>query len=307
MKRPGAARLEPGLSLGGLSRKRALEWSLVLTARGVEHSLERNWRGYYLKLEAGAYDLAQQEIAAYLKENRVQSFALKPGDPLRNFASTLWTLGGLSVLFSMLGSRARTLGFPVDWQALGMGDAAAILNGQYWRLCTALTLHADPAHLFSNLGVGAVLMLYVCSQTGGGAGWLLVLLSGIAGNFCKVWFEGSGPHFLGASTAVFGAVGLLGGMRCVLHATGFTPRRFLPLAAALMFLAFMGSGDEGSGNARIDLAGHFFGFCAGSLLGLGAGLYLKRFGPPKAWLNLGLGLLAWLILILSWAVALSFA
>ena len=92
----------------------------------------------------------------------------------------------------------------------------------------------------------------------------------------------SGAHdSVGASTAVFGAVGLLGG----LGATGRLQVRFrrrnawVPVAATLGILAMLGTAGE-----RVDLWAHGFGLAAGVGLGLVAGRVMpERPGPLAQW------------------------
>ena len=120
----------------------------------------------------------------------------------------------------------------------------------------------------------------MCRETGLGLGFALTLAAGVVGNVLKVLIQGPGMHFLGASTAVFGALGALGGARLADRWPALTFRRSAPAGAALMLLAMLGAGGE-DGQA-VDLAGHLFGFASGAAMGLAAGFWVERRGRPGA-------------------------
>jgi membrane associated rhomboid family serine protease len=62
----------------------------------------------------------------------------------------------------------------LDFVRLGAGDTGAMLfSGQWWRAITALTLHADVAHLAGNVVVGGLFMAFLCREAGVGAGFFL--------------------------------------------------------------------------------------------------------------------------------------
>jgi hypothetical protein len=53
----------------GLSEKRAREWSLVLSARGVAHRLFREGESWRVGVPARLAEQAVNEIRAYVREN----------------------------------------------------------------------------------------------------------------------------------------------------------------------------------------------------------------------------------------------
>jgi rhomboid protease GluP len=186
-------------------------------------------------------------------------------------------------------------------EALRAGGASgeAIFRGEFWRVVTALTLHADAAHLLGNIFAGILFASQLFPCTGPGAGWLLILASGAAGNLLSAAGRSGDPAIsIGASTAVFGALGLLVGIRLIhqfrLHRFRWPRRLWMPLAAGAALLALMGTG-----GARTDLTAHFFGFASGCVLGAataGFGLDEKAAAKPPFvfWLPaLGLIAAAW--------------
>src|ERR1019366_137850 len=55
---------------------------------------------------------------------------------------------------------------------LGMWDGAVLGHGEWWRLFTAVWLHADPAHLALNAVFGLVLLGLAMGAYGAGVGLL---------------------------------------------------------------------------------------------------------------------------------------
>ncbi len=164
-------------------------------------------------------------------------------------------------------------------KAVGMNDAQAVTEqGQLWRCFTALLLHADIGHLAGNLVSGACLIWLVVQIFGNRLGWPLVILSGVIGNaVCALLYAPEPYRSLGASTAIFGALGLLVGHAL---AVGFNPggwkrlrSRLVPLAAGLTVLVLTGTSGE-----RTDIMAHLAGFAAGVVLGLLAHL-IRRPAP----------------------------
>ena len=64
----------------------------------------------------------------------------------------------------------------------------------------------------SNAIFGALFMAAALRVLGPGLGGLMVLASGAVGNLANAFLYGSAHSSVGASTAIFGAVGLLGGL-----------------------------------------------------------------------------------------------
>lgn len=167
----------------------------------------------------------------------------------------------------------------IDWQARGVWNAALIRKGEYWRCLTALTLHGDYAHLLGNLFWGCMLLTIAASEFGNGAALLMMLAAGCLGNALNAWLLPLAQYqALGASTMVFGLLGMLAGastlkiQRRRLAGRGILQqfRLWLPLLAGFAMLSLTGTA-PGS-----DLAGHFNGFLCGILLGV-----LKNLRPQK--------------------------
>ncbi len=282
----------------------AKQWALTLSARGIPHVRRRSGQGFALFVPKRRADEAVEEIRSFLSENSedpvVSPVPRKPG----NAGTVFWSLGAAGAFLAYLGSDSYFYGHRIDWTRIGSGDSTAMLAGAWELAVTALTLHADPPHLIGNLAVGGLFLLLLCRETGVGLGFFLTLAAGALGNWLKVELQGPGQHFLGASTAVFGALGVLGGLRSCMGFAGASWKRALPAGAGLMLLAMLGSAEEGE---RIDLVGHICGFGAGLVLGLLTGIIRRKDREMRR--TEGLAGVLWgsaavLLVLVSWAAAL---
>jgi membrane associated rhomboid family serine protease len=172
--------------------------------------------------------------------------------------------------------------------------------GEWWRAWTALTLHLDGPHLAANLVAGVWFGYLAAAQMGGGTAWLLTVTGAGVANLIEGLLGPADHHSVGASTAVFAA---LGAMAAFSWRERFaTPqrwaRRWGPLIAGVVLLGWTGSAGEGT-----DVVAHVTGFAVGALLGATAALprlrgLLRRVPQWAA----GLAALGWLAL--AWWCAL---
>lgn len=282
---------------------RAREWDLILTSRGIPHAIRRQGDGYRLFVPRRRAEEALTELTAYAAERQGIVLPDPAAMPLRPqvWPTVLAVMGLITGAWGFLLGEKLFFGRRVAWKALGAGDSTAMLAGQWYRAVTALNLHADPAHLLGNAASGALFLALLCRETGVGLGFALAVAAGAGGNVLKVLIQGPGMHFLGASTAVFGALGVLGGVRLVSRWPPLTFRRSAPAAAALMLLAMLGAGGEDGG--AVDLAGHLFGFLTGAGFGLATGFWLARRDRPGAAAQILWGALALGLAVAAWVAA----
>lgn len=280
------------------SRRRVDEWALVLASEGLAPVVWRGAAGFVVGAAPEDADRARDVLDAYERENRT---ALLSGDWTEPFAGpallpvALGVFGILLGFFYVTGPRDAA----VRWFERGSADAEAILLGEAWRAVTSLTLHADLGHVMANSIVGVLFLTAVCRELGPGLGCALVLLAGAGGNLANALLHGSLHDSVGASTAVFGAVGLLGGLgvgrRRRKGARG--RRAWVSVAAALGLLAMLGTAGE-----RVDLWAHLFGLAVGGLLGVPLGFAAQR--RPASRLQWLLGGAALATLLVCWDLAL---
>ena len=284
------------------SKGRAQLWALVLDARFVSCRLEHDAGGWCLLVPASHLDKACEELRLYEEENRNWPPAAPPAHPLAE--NTLATLSVLVLLATFHNLTQLDVTLPAfsqpDWVALGNAQAANILDGQWWRLVTALTLHADSLHLASNLAIGGIFVIFLCRELGSGLAWSLLLGAGALGNLANAYAQPPGHSSVGASTTVFGAVGILAALSLVRYRQQLQRRWPLPVASALALLALLGT--EGK---NTDLGAHLFGFLFGAFLGLITEYLLGRYGRPGRLLNALLALLSAVVVVAAWWAALE--
>ena len=124
---------------------------------------------------------------------------------------------------------------------------------------------------------------------GSGVALLLTLLTGVAGNLLVALAYGAHHNSVGASTATFGALGLLGGLQVVRWLRGGSAlgrrRRVLSIVAACLgVFAMLGVGE------RSDVLAHLFGLGIGLVLGAAVGRGVQL--PLPARVRHGAGALA---------------
>ncbi|MBW2313688.1 MAG: rhomboid family intramembrane serine protease [Deltaproteobacteria bacterium] len=275
-------------------RQRADEYAMVLLAEGLTPRIAALQRSFVLTVPEAEAERARSVLGEWTAERRSERLA-RDEDPPPPLDLQPGIIVSIALLAVFLVSGSRQAGGP--WFEYGSADAARILAGEGFRTVTALTLHADLLHLLSNVVAGTLFLGAVCGILGAGVGSLLVLLAGAAGNLANAMLYGSSHVSVGASTAVFAAVGILGGVGVVRRRRqGVAGRRaWLPFAAAFGLLAMMGMSE------RTDVSAHFFGFVAGCLAGPVAGWALPE-PPPRGiqWLagTAGAGLV-----VSCWGVA----
>jgi rhomboid protease GluP len=234
--------------------RRAMDLSLVLDQEGIRHDLR--------SVGPEQWALSVDEADAARAEAAVTSFERDnpPAPPRRVFEKPLESSAvacGLVFFLSLLALHVWTGpdSSASSWFARGSADASAILHGEWWRTVTALTLHGDAGHAVGNAVLGGLLLALLSRALGAGVASAVLLLSGALGTLAAAALVRRDFVSIGASTAVFGALGALSALR------QHRRRAWIPLGAGLALLAFLGTGK------RADLAGHLCGFAAGVLLG----------------------------------------
>ncbi len=140
---------------------------------------------------------------------------------------------------------------------------------QWWRPITALFLHADIGHLMGNLFTALLFTPFVSRQFGAWRAWIWILLCGALGNALNAYLTyPQSFSSIGASTAVFAALGLLTASG-VIDLWRLRPRPSLtrlgtPLCAGIALLGLIGN----SPDPLTDVAGHVCGFLTGLSVGL---------------------------------------
>lgn len=256
------------------SRRQAMDWSLALISQGIQSTIEdTSESGWGLVVDESDHPRALETIRKYQAENRRWPWR-RPiqENVLFDWGSLAWV--GMIAAFYWLQTAHPQL------RDAGIMDGMAVSQGEWWRLITAVFLHADLGHLATNASIGFVLLGLAMGRYGTGAGLLAGLLAGIGGN-ASTWFTFKSHLSLGASGMVLGCVGLLA-------AQAFEPRLSAKdpgsanlgtaplesrkrvqwkyvlsgLAGGLMLFALLGLSPDS------DVVAHFGGFVSGTVLGI---------------------------------------
>lgn len=259
------------------NRAEAREHSTVLLAKGITHWTADTPGGVEVRVPLELAAAARDQLAAYEAEEEAAA-AEPPPLEVPIYTRPPWL--GLSVMVLILSVVHFYKSHGHEWveKAWSRNGQAIFQDGEVWRLFSALLVHADLSHLLGNVTFGGLFMYFVHRAYGPAWAWLAVIIAGGLGNLMvAAMFYPQAFAGIGASTAVFAAVGLL-----VAHGLMWTRwsrqlrghRAWLgPLGGGLALLGLFGSGGESS---DVDVAAHLFGFIAGGLLGLPLAWRQKR-------------------------------
>ncbi len=273
-----------------------MDWSLVLASQDIGcailHAPEAD--GWSLEIAASDHERARAALRQYQQENRGWKWC----QPLP-WPGVTFHWGGLIWCALLVGIHA-VASSQARLPLAGMMDSAAVRAGEWWRLFTAMTLHADTGHLVSNVTTGFILLGLAMARYGAGVGLLAAYLAGLVGNLLGLWLY-SGPYRgLGASGMVMGALGLIAVQSLAVGSA--RPRSwkiaFGGLLAGIMLFLLLGA------NPQSDLVAHLGGFITGCLLG---GLLAGTTSAvrPNARANFSASLLVAALVIYTWRLALG--
>lgn len=316
--RPTAARHEaasgsPDERVGLLefADRRALDdASLALAAQGFAWGVvamadpATGRQRFVLTVPADQAPAAQRELAGYAIELRAHRDEEPAPEPIDSgFAGALGYafLVGLAFLFQTRGA------FGLDWRDAGLNVSNLALGAEPWRALTSLFLHADLPHLASNLLFGILFGVLLAHSVGSGVAWAAILVSGTVGNFANDFFQEGVHRSLGASTAVFAAVGLLVGVESIRRRRPSVgaARRYGPILLGAVLLAWFGGGgvQEGGGRGPVDVGAHVMGFFAGLSASPLLALAVSHARLRSLRLQLGVGGAAIALAVLCWIAA----
>ena len=231
---------------------------LVLTSSGIYHLTKRWKKGWDVWVRSADAEKALAGMTAYFTENPQVEFAkIKENGKKPAAFSGIFAALVLMAFYLAAGDDRLSV-----HQAFG-ASAKHILHGELYRTVTALMLHVDAVHLAGNMAALALFGSAVCGIHGMGLGWLMMLSTGIFGNIINAILYQTNHFSVGASTVVFGAIGILSAYQFwkKMNLPGERVKAWLPLGGGLALLAFLGSG-----GGRVDVMAHLFGFFSGLVL-----------------------------------------
>ena len=280
------------------------EHALVLEARGFDYELRADGAALEIAVAPEDAERARRELEEYRRENT----AVAPPPRL-----SMGEGGGAGVLAYLIAVLLITwlddrAAFARDWFDAGKLDGALVRAGEWWRTITALTLHGDAGHLLGNLAYGGLIGYATGQLLGSGVAWFSILLAGALGNAINALVQAPTHISIGASTAVFGALGIVSAYlaRHQRRLGGHWAQRWAALVAGAVLLTLFGIGGEhveGEVEQRIDIVAHLTGFASGVLIGWTWGMLGHR--APRASVQAVFGVAAVALLAAAWVAALS--
>jgi len=279
------------------SERQAMDWSLVLASQGIEAFIERHPETglWMLLVTPEEHERALASIRLYRLENRGWAWRRRLAWPgvLFHWGALLWCW--VLILIHWLGEALGT-----RLESLGAMSSLAADRGEWWRLATAVSLHADVGHLAANAATGLVVFGLAMARFGAGWAMLIGLLSGVVGNVAG-WVLHARPYLgLGASGMVMGGLGMLTAQSLFL--LWESPKAIRQITSGLLggFLLFVLVGL----NPASDVIAHAGGFLTGGLLGAALALVPPRWsrGPKVDQLA---GLAALFLFAVAWCLAIS--
>jgi membrane associated rhomboid family serine protease len=247
---------------------------------------------------SGFVEQAKYELWQYDQENRKQKPRNTGITPV--YQNAVPGVAIYVVVICLVAWLAGEAIFNRDWFAVGRVDGELIRDGEWWRTITALTLHSGARHLAGNIVFGILFGLMAGRLVGSGIAWFGIVVASAAANFLNTSLLESAHRSIGASTAVFAALGLVSGFvwRAKLMTQDRWPYRLGPIVGGIALLAY-----TGTGNADTDIGAHLAGFVCGFVAGMALTMAAKYL--TLRYLQLLSGITSIAIIVLAWIVALQ--
>ena len=269
---------------------------LVLQSLSIPADIVSGGPTHALVTPASTAEKAKFELWQYAKENAAAPQAKPLWEPV--YQNSLPGIVCYVLVICVVAWMAGEGMFGRDWLAAGRVDGVLIRQGEWWRTLTALTLHGSLKHLMGNIGFGILFGFLAGRLTGSGVAWLsIVVASGFANALNTILLE-STHRSIGASTAVFAALGLVAGFvwKAKLMAQDRWPYRLGPIIGGIALLAYTGTGD-----ANTDIGAHLSGFVCGFAAGALLTLVAERLVDRR--LQLTSGAVALALIAFAWTLA----
>ena len=250
---------------------------LVLAAEGITAALEPTAAGVMIVVDDADAPNAERILAdeypagvaaataARVAEKAAARARLASPDTNQWFGPGSWVLFALTaVCIGVFLAEERAGGSEVREVLLRFGASrpAHVRTGEWWRFFTALFVHIGPRHLLGNLAALLVLGPALVAALGPWRFLAVYLLTGIAGNALSYQVTPPDVVSAGASGAILGVLGALGGQR-LRFAASARYRGWQVIAALLAYLAVAVGAEPG-----VDTMAHLGGLAAGLVLGL---------------------------------------
>ncbi len=258
----------------GEPRRAAEQYRLALEKLGPEDRRARDTiEGRLVDLEHGCEPVQVPDpeqtgrLVAAIRERAARTVA-RPrlrGSSWRRTPATIGLVLINVVVFGAMEIFGRGAGDSSTLIRAGASLTHAVQAGEYWRLASAMFLHANWLHLAVNVFMLWFLGRFFEQLVGGVRFFVVYFAAGIAGNLASHLWR-SGPVSVGASSSIFGILG--GALVVLLLSRGKVPeswRRSMVFVLALVIgLNFL----PGLNVKVIDNFAHLGGLLGGAVFGL---------------------------------------
>jgi rhomboid protease GluP len=241
------------------SRREVMDWALVMASQEITASVDKSAQGWALLVAESDYARATAVLQQYILENRGWRWEQHlPGMGFVFHWGVLVWVAAMAAFYYW-----TMIAFP-QLQNLGEMEPGRVAAGQWWRLFTAITLHANVEHLGANLVTGGLFLGLAMACYGPGNALLAAFLAGAIGNAADLIAYSKDSASLGASGMVMGGLGLLSVYSFSLWRKYPYSRRLIArgAAAGILILVLLGFGPG------TDMVAHVGGFTAGAIFGL---------------------------------------
>jgi len=298
--------------------RRNREHALVLQAMGIPHGTVNAEGAQLLLVRSEDVERARSELERYDRENAGWPPREEAPLPISSGVQATIVYATVLALFFVMERQAT---FGLEWWRQGASSSAAIRSGEWWRAATSLSLHADLAHLLGNIVFGSMFGVILAQSLGSGLAWAGFIASGTIGNLLNALLQPDEHVSVGASTGVFGALGVQVAYewmrRRELQYTWI--RRWAPIAMGIGLFFWLGTGGGRFSETdtaretqkqiaevleRVDVMAHVTGFASGIALGIALGVFRGRMRLRGRW-QTGLAWGALAALGVTWAVAIA--
>lgn len=279
------------------NRQSCADRALVLASSRIPHQMIDDGLTAALVVPVEYSARAVEELRLYDDEN--PPFRAKTRKTIVDQNAAPGVIGYVLIICVIAGLAGYSF-FGHNWFEAGRVDGELIRGGEWWRTITALTLHSGARHLVGNIVFGILFGLFAGRLLGSGVAWLAIVAAAATGNAANTLLLESAHRSIGASTAVFAALGLVAGFvwRGKFMAQDRWSYRYGPIVGGLALLMFTGTGGENT-----DIGAHLLGFVCGFL----AGMLLIALGPvptDRRAQSVAGGIAVFLV-VASWIVALQ--
>jgi hypothetical protein len=226
--------MAPRASTGPYPQPVADEIVLVLAAEGIVATTEPTGGGALIVVDDDDAPRAEGILADEYPRGVENALATRAAERAEAHASTAsvdtdrWFGPGSWVLFVLTAvcvgvflAEERAGGSEVREVLLRFGASrpAHVRDGEWWRFATALFVHIGPKHLLGNMAALLVLGPALVAALGPWRFLVVYLVAGVAGNALSYQTMPPDVVSAGASGAILGVLGALGGQRLRFAAT----------------------------------------------------------------------------------------